>query len=517
MSGEGATVTTGDAGTSPDRSARGFCSPPALAELIRDLYMDEKTGVLVLGRSGVEKRILLDRGMILTASSSLPDERLSALLVEKGWMRIEEAETLKGLADSQVAEVAARRGLVTHETLLGANRELAQRILTALFRWEEIEYRFDEGSVTAGLLQTDVVASFEMIIHALRSMVGFEPIREALLRQDRVLRLSDQIYLPIDRLTLAPIEGYLLSRVDGQTKVRDVLAQVPPGEEDLAARFLFGLLILGMINFVPAISAGPLSCGDLVRGEEEKRRREERELSEVRDFYRLARESPPQTILGIDEAASADRIKAAYMERKERYHPSRFMKKVQQDLKEELQIIEARLLESFLAVREQKLGAARAAGSSTERVVNLDLDSLSMRKELTKTEKQSFEEEKARRAEQFFGKARDYFKMGDFFNCIRYCEFATSYSDKNAQVFSLLGQSLQRNPDYRWQKRAEGALLRAAELEPFNPAHSVTLGHFYRTHGLYAKAKKEFEKTLELMPSHSEARACLKELEKEKH
>jgi tetratricopeptide (TPR) repeat protein len=514
MSGEGATVSAGDA---PGAPARGFCSPPALAELIRDLYMDEKTGALVLGRSGVEKRVLLDRGMILTASSSLHDERLSALLVEKGLMRIEEAETLKGLDDAQVAEVAAGRGLVTPQTLLAANRDLAQRILTAVFRWEEIEYRFDEGPVTAGLLQTDVISSFEMIIRALRSMVAFEPIREALLRQDRVLRLSDQVYLPIDRLTLAPIEGFLLSRVDGQTKVRDVLAQVPPGQEDQAGRFLFGLLILGMINFVPAISAGPLSCGDLVRGEEEKRRREEQELTEVRDFYRLALEGSALTILGIDEAASADRIKAAYVDKKERYHPSRFMKKVQQDLKEELQIIEARLLESFLAVREQKLGAARAAGTSTERVVNLDLDSLSMRKELTKTEKQSFEEEKTRRAEQFFGKARDYFKMGDFFNCIRYCEFATSYSDKNAHVFSLLGQALQRNPDYRWQKRAEVALMRAVELEPFNPAHFLTLGHFYRSHGLYAKAKKEFEKTLELMPSHQEAKTCLKELEREKH
>jgi len=517
MSGEGATLPAGAAPDAPAPAMRGFFSPPALAELIRDLYMDEKTGTLVLARSGVEKRIRLDRGMILTASSSLPDERLPVLLVERGLMRPEEAEALKGLDDAQVAEVAARRGLVTPETLQAANRELAQRILTALFRWEEIEYRFEEGPVSAGFLQANVVASFEMIIHALRSMVGFEPIRDALLRQDRALRLSDQIYLPIDQLTLAPIEGFLLSRVDGQTKVRDVLAQVPPAEEDLAARFLFGLLILGMINFTPAISAGLLSCGDLVRGEAEKKRREERELSEVRDFYVLARQGSPFAILGIEEGASPDRIKAAYVDRKERFHPSRFMKKVQQDLREELQIIEARLLEAFLAVREQKLGAARAAGASTERVVNLDLDSLSMRKELTKTEKQSFEEERARSAEQFFAKAKDYFKMGDFFNCIRYCEFATSYHDKSAQVFSLLGQALQRNPDYRWQKRAEAALLRAAELEPFNPSHFVSLGHFYKSHGLLAKARKEFEKSLELMPSHAEAKSSLKALDKERH
>src|SRR5262249_52042052 len=151
-----------------------------------------------------------------------------------------------------------------------------------------------------------------------------------------------------------------------------------------------------------------------------------------------------------------------------------------------------------------------------EKVVNLDLDTLSMRKELTKTEKQSMQEEKTRMADQFFGKARDYFKMGDYFNCIRYCEFATSYSDTNAAVFALLGQALMLNPDYRWQKRAENALQKAAELEAFIPGHFVALGRFYKSHGLLSKARKEFEKALQLVPTHVEAQMALKEIEKAK-
>ncbi len=516
MSGEPAALPSSPAAPGAP-GLRGFLAPPALAELIRDLYLDERTGVLVLSRSGVEKRVFLDRGMILSASSTFPDEHLSAILVHRGYMRPEEAETLTGLDDRQVAEVAARRGLVTPETLKAANRDLAQNILTAVFRWEEIEYRFDEGPVTAGLMETNVLLSFEMIIRALRSMVGFDVIREALLRQDRGLKLPDEVYLPVDQLTLEPIEGFLLSRIDGRTKMRDVLAQVPPAAEESAARFLFGLLILGLVNFVPAIAAGPLSCTDLVRGEEEKKRREERERADVLDFYRRVRQESLPQILGVEDGTGQEQVKTAYLERKERYQPSRFLKKVQQDLKEELQIIEARLLEAFLAVRSQKLGQARATGAGTERVVNLDLETLAMRKEMTKTEKQSMEEEKGRMAEQFFGKAKDYFKMGDFFNCIRYCEFATSYSDKNAAVFGLLGQALQRNPDYRWQKRAESALERAAELEPFNPTHFVALGHFYRSHGLHAKSKREYEKALALVPAHADALASLKELEKEKH
>ncbi len=507
---EGSLSATASSPT-PAPVIRGYCSPPALAELIRDLYLDERSGTLILRRSGVEKRIVLDRGMILGVASSLDDERLAAVLVRRGLLRVEEAETFKGLDDRQCAEAILKRGQVPAPVVQEAMRELAQQVMTALFRWEDLEYQFQEG-VAAGPVDTNVVVSFELIIRALRSMAGFEQIRQALMRQDRSLRLSDQLYLPFDKLSLTPVEGFLVSRIDGQTRVRDILAQVPPAEEEAAARFVFGLLILGLAQFVPPIGSGALSCDDLVRGEEEKRRREEREKSEILEFYRMARSGTPAQILGVNAETPHEAVKTCYMERKERYAPSRFLKNVQAELREELQIIEARLLEAFLVLRSERLGSARPVGPGTERVISLDLEQLAMRKELTKTEKQSVEEERARLAEQFFLKARDYFKMGDYFNCIRYCEFAAAHNDRNAGLHSLLGQALSRNPDYRWQKRAETALLKAADLEPFNANHFVALGDFYRAHDLIGKARKHYEKALEILPGQPQARQALKEL-----
>ncbi len=500
------------AASTPSPVLRGFCSPPALAELIRDLYLDERNGTLILGRSGVEKRVRLDRGMILGVTSSLDDEKLVPFLVQRGVLRAEQAETLKGLDDEQCSEVLVQSGRLSGEELGKAGRELAQQVLTGVFRWESLEYRFEEGPASTGPATTNVVVSFELIIRALRSMAGFEPIREVLQRQDRALRLSEQLYLPFDQLSLTPVEGFLVSRIDGQARVRDIMSQVPPAEEEPAARFVFGLLILGLVQFVPPVASGPLSCADLLRGEEEKRRREERESSEIRDFYRKARDGTPAEVLGIGNEATPDQIKASYQGLKERFAPSRFLKKVQADLREELQIIEARLVEAYVAVGAEKLGAARPTGSGGDRMVNLNLEQLALRKELSKTARQSDEEEHTRLAEQFLAKARDYWKIGDYFNCIRYCEFASSHSDKIAGVYSLLGQALSRNPDYRWQKRAEGALVRAAELEPFSPGHAVALGDFYRSHGLIAKARKQYEKAVELLPSHAQALEALKDL-----
>jgi tetratricopeptide (TPR) repeat protein len=500
----------------PEPACGAFCSPPALAELIRDLYLNERTGTLTLSRSGVKKRIFMDRGMILSVSSSLEDERLPAFLAQQGVIRPDEAEALKGLDDAQSLEVIRGRGKIPLEALLVGARELAQQILTTLFRWEDIECNFVEEPVSAGPLQTNVVVSFELIIRALRSMSGFAPIKEALLRQDRGLRFSDQLYLPFDQLRLTSIEGFLVSRIEGHVKIRDILAQVPPAEEQAASRFLFGLLILGLVQFVPPIGSGPLSCNDLLRGEEEKRRREERERKEIVGLYKLARGGSPAAVLGIEEGGDAERIKAAYTDLKERFAPSRFLKKIQVELREELQIIEARLLEAFLALQSRGLDTARAGAAGSERVMNLDMDALSMRKELAKSERQSVEEERSRMSEQFLAKAREYWKVGDFFNCIRYCEFATNYNDKTAATYGLLGQALARNPDYRWQKRAEAALLKAADLDAFSPDNFVALGDFYRAHGLHAKAKKHYEKALEIVPKHPAASQALDELAKNK-
>ena len=495
----------------PER--RDFCAPPQLAEIIRDLYLEERTGVLHIIRSGVEKRLYLDRGMILVATSSLEDERLAAFLAGHGDLSREEAEALRGLEDRQVAEAVLQRGALSPDTLTRAFRDLAQQILLTVFRWEELEYRFAEQPLPAWPTTTNVIVSFELIIRALRSMAAFEPVRVAVVRQERALKLSENQYLPFDQLNLTPIEGYLVSRIDGRTRPRDILAQMPAADEEAGARFLFGLLILGLAELTPPLGPGMLTCDRLLRGDEEKRRREEAELREVQEFYRLACDGDPEALLGVAHGASQQEIRAAYEQKKECFHPSRFLRRVQIEARDEFQVIEARLLEANLTLLAASLGARHspAAGDA-----GLNLEVMAKRKELTRTERQTDEAERVRLAEQYLTKARDYWKMGDIYNCIRYCEFAESQNEADASLQSLLGVALSRNPDHRWQRRAEKALLRSTDLEPFNPAHWVALGDFYKHHRLFGKARKQYEKALALVPTHLPAQQALKDLPKTK-
>ncbi len=494
----------------PSPDLKGYCAPPALAELIRDLYLGERSGILTIGRSGVEKRLFIDRGMILAATSSLDDERLPAFMALHSLIPKEEAEALKGLDDRQVAEALLKRAQVSKAVLTSAVRELAEQIMTGVFRWDELEYLFHEQALAPWPVDTNVMVSFELIIRALRSMAGFEAVRDAVLRQERTVRLAEDLFLPFDQLALSPIEGYLVSRIDGRTRPRDILAQIPPADEDAAGRFLFGLLILGLAQFSPPLGPQMLSCAHLLRGDEEKRKREDLELEEVRTYYAVANKNDPAALLGVKAGASQGDVRTAYEEKKERYDPSRFLRRVQIEMKEELQIIEARLIEAYLALRSKTLADwERGAG---DRGASSSVDTSAKRKELNKTEKQALEEHNQRLAGQYLAKARDFWKMGDVYNCIRYCEFAQGYYDLDASIHSLLGQALARNPDHRWQRRAENALLRATELDGFNPAHWMALGEFYRQIGLVSKARRQFEKVLQLQSSHPAAKKALRDL-----
>ncbi len=59
-------------------------SSHTLAEVFRDLYLGERSGVLLLTRGDQEKRIYFDRGMILHAESNAEDEELGRRLVGEG-------------------------------------------------------------------------------------------------------------------------------------------------------------------------------------------------------------------------------------------------------------------------------------------------------------------------------------------------------------------------------------------------------------------------------------------------
>lgn len=489
--------------------------PSTLVEIIRDIFLSERSGVLTLSRPEVRKRVHFDRGMIFFADSSLEDEGLIDFLVHARLMNPQEIPRVTGARgdDWTLARELFESGKVPLENLQQGIREQIQQVMVSIFRWESGESAFLDTPPGGGeVFSTDVVITFEYLMRGIRSMAGFAPIREAMHRLDRKVKLSENLYLPLEKLALHPVQGFALSRVDGTGRIGEIASLIPPSEEDTAMRFLFCLLVLGIIEIVPPLGPGPVAVRTLLSGDREQKERSEREAVVIKEMGRILQAGEPWTVLGVDATADVERIRKAYETRKEAFRSDRFLKKTRDAYRDELMLIEGKLLEAYLAMTQTHMQSARQGGAIPGSMKQLDMETISKRKELTKTQTQEMLEEQARRSETFYVKAREFFKAKDFYNAIQYCEQALKAYDADARYHSLLGQALVRNPDYRWQKRAEQSLLKAAEIDPWNAEHFVHLGNFYRSHNLLRKAKKSFEKAVEVSPSHQGALQALAQM-----
>ena len=488
--------------------------PATLVEIIRDIFLAERSGVLTLSRPEVRKRIHFDRGMIFFADSSLEDEGLIDFLLHERALSAQDIPPLEGARgdDWALARRLFESGKVPLEKLQQGIRSQIQQVMVSTFRWESGESSFLDTPPGGGeVFSTDVVLTFEYLMRGIRSMAGFAPLREAMHRLDRKVKLSENLYLPLEKLSLHPVQGFALSRVDGTVRIGEIAALIPPSEEDTAMRFIFCLLVLGVIETVPPLGPGPVAVRSLLSGDREQKERLDREAVVIKEMGRILQGGDPWTVLGVPSGADVEAIRKAYETRKDAFRSDRFLKKTRDAYRDELMLIEGKLLESYLAISQSHMRSAQA-GASPGSMTTLDMETIAKRKELSKTQTQELLEEQARRSEVFYVKAREFFKAKDFYNTIQYCEQALKAYDADARYHSLLGQALLRNPDYRWQKRAEQSLLKAAEIDPWNAEHFIQLGNFYRSHNLLRKAKKSFAKAVEISPSHSGALKALSEM-----
>jgi len=482
-------------------------SSQTLAEIFRDLYLEERSGVLQLRQGDTEKRIYFDRGMILFAESSLEEEDLGHRLVSEGKISPGAlAEARRNISESKdLAQALVNRGLIGKEALSHTVRFIVERVVQSAFKWTGGTARFSEGWLLQEIFESDILSTFETILKGIGTMVGFEPIREAMRGMDNRLVIRQPTPVPLERLALSPAHGFILSRVDGTTSVNDVLSILPQGEEDLACRFLFGLLVMGVFEYNPPLDNRAFRVAAILRDHADQVALERLQEKMIAEAYEGLRKQTPYEVLAVTSGASRAQIERAYSEAKERFSRERLLPRVREKMRPELAVIESRLVEAYLTMSQAPSSDFHEPSMPEERAEPLTADGLLVRVEMDKTKTMRAIEESARVAEDYYNKARKYLREGDYHNAIQYGKLAISYNGADARFYFLVGDSQGRNPEARWQRMAEQNYLKATELDPWNAEYRVTLGRFYKRRGLKLRAKKQFEHALEIVPGHDEA------------
>jgi tetratricopeptide (TPR) repeat protein len=482
-------------------------SAQTLAEIFRDLYLAERSGTLKLRQHELEKRVYFERGMILFAESSLPEEDLGAQLIKEGRLSVgaltEGKNNLEDGATAQdLARVLVNRELIGRADVAATMRCIVDRVVQSVFCWTEGSAGFTDGLESDGVFETDILTTISVILDGVFKMAGFEPIHEAMQGLDNRLRVCRPTPIPLERLTLSPSHGYVLSRVDGNTSLADLITILPPGEEENAVRFLFGLLVLGVLEYDPPLSQGAFTVADIVRDHADRQALEGMQEQTIRQAYAEIRDQNPHQILGVEPGASHAETQRAYEHKKVEFSRERLLPRVRDKFRAELSVIESRVIEAFLTLTRPK--AADAQGEPAVKRDDRELRDLNVHVHMDRAKAKVEIEKENEVADDYFSKARKAVREGDYHNAIQYGKLAISHNSSDARYYSLLADCQVRNPEARWQRLAEGNYSKATELDPWNAEYWMSLGRLYKTRGLNLRAKRQFEEALKLMPNNEE-------------
>jgi tetratricopeptide (TPR) repeat protein len=492
---------------------KGHFTSHYLAEVLRDIFLQEQTGVLNLESStGPRVTIQFDRGMLVDADSPAGASALAASLRDEG---IVSAEVLLDTVPdcSTAADLAAallsRKAVTPADVAIGV-KGVIRRALNDAFTWQGGMYEFAQGKPPSHPFTPDVLFSFESILGGIAGMAHFEPLKEVLVALPGRLRMTENMFLPVHKLALKPHHGFVLSRIDGSMTMEE-LAQVTPAESvDDALKFAYGLLVFGVVVLSPP-KQGAFSLRELMPVHHETRARIQREEALVEETLERMAGRSPQEILGVSASAGKEAMRHAFEQLLAQFRKERFHAEVQSGRKKDLEMINARITEAFFQLEVGALEDHRAA-RGTASVTTVTQDEAFTRREFFKTEAQATQEQNIKLSEKYHQKAKEYFRESDFYNCIQFCRLAIRFNSGAALSYQLMAEALGKNPDHRWQRQAEEAYQKAIELDPFNVELYVALGTFYRDQGMEIRARKMFEKAVEILPSHPVAVKELKSL-----
>lgn len=229
---------------------RGDLAHTSLAEMLAIIHRTRVAGIVEATRNEFTKRVWIDNGYVVHASSSDLVDSLGGFLRRSGRLSEEQFQRAmdrrSGTTDRRLGELLIELGFLPPSEIYRAIREHAEGIVWSLFSWES-------GTVTFRMGVADLVETVRIQI-PLRQVIlqGVKRVGNA---KALVTKLGgrDAVYEPCFRfedlieVALDGQEYSLLSTVDGRRTLLELCSEGPLPPAD-AARLLYAYQVLGLIR-----------------------------------------------------------------------------------------------------------------------------------------------------------------------------------------------------------------------------------------------------------------------------
>jgi hypothetical protein len=462
---------------------QGRLSAGVFPTVLRTLHGGRLSGILRLTYGEARSGLAFARGHLVRGESSVPQLHLGEVMVAHGLLgrpALERA-TLAVIAEhKRLGQTLEDLGLLTHDQVEEGLGLHVREILTDAFCWKDGAYAFDRSTAPPTPEEDYPLrqSTGELLVGAVRAIPSREVVVHALGRLDRVLLPASDPFLRFQRLALTPVDGFVLSRIDGASTARDVLSLTPLAPEAVE-NSLLSLVCAGLVEFVSdGAQPAARNTAQFLR-------------QEILDAYAALATRSPHEVLGVPKGASAAEVKAAYFRLARRYHPDTQHDPALADLGEKLETLFFRIAAAYEAItgalrQEPPAPAPGQEGESAASPVPAMVDADDLYK----------------RAEERFGEGRYWEAIALLSEVVA---VATGRLRPRARV--LLARAYLKYPEH--VKGAERELLAALQEDPDQAETYYVLGTVYKRGGLQSRATAMFRRATELNPRHRAAQAEL--------
>lgn len=241
---------------------RGDLRTTALPEMLSVIHQIRVSGTVEATFGEFSKRIFLESGYVVHASSSDIADSLGSFLRSSGRLsdgQFHAAMQKRAAGSRRLGEVLVEQGVMSPGQVHEAIKEHVENIIWSLFSWEE-------GNVTFLLGEPDLTGVVRIQI-PLRQVI-LQGIKRAANARSLVQRMGgrETLFEPHYRfedlieVALEDDEYRLLSQVNGKASLYELCTNGPLAAAD-NARLLYAFFVLGLIRRVDSAGEKPTSGG----------------------------------------------------------------------------------------------------------------------------------------------------------------------------------------------------------------------------------------------------------------
>lgn len=236
---------------------KGSLKQVPVAKVMHFIHLARKTGVLALAQEKRKVHIHFLEGEIAYVTSSyFAGLSLGDFLLKEGKISLqiheESLEKIRGTDAKQGTYLVEHGYLSPHDLVETLNRQVLEKLFN-LFKWHDGDFYFKEGEIIQEELRLVNIEIQKLIYQGIRDHMNLSSLPlEFKGRKESVLFRRDDILFRLETLGLGPIDTRILSFVNGQYTLRQIVALARLKKKAIY-KILYGLFLAGVIAFPEGI------------------------------------------------------------------------------------------------------------------------------------------------------------------------------------------------------------------------------------------------------------------------